>query len=65
MNHCIVPLLHCLIGVEDTILTKFCNLINGHVEYLSPVEVDTRLAVGGMNLKMRAFDEAWHHGNKQ
>ena len=51
MNHFIVPLIQCLIGVRDNILTKFRNLINEYVEYLSPVEVDTRLDVGAMNLK--------------
>ena len=28
MNHFIVPLLHCLIGVGDNILTKFRDIIN-------------------------------------
>ena len=55
MNHFIVPLLHCLIGVGDNILTKFRDLINEYVEYLSPVEVDTRLAVGAMHLKIESI----------
>ena len=58
MNHFIVPLLHCLIGVGDNILAKFRDTINEYVEYLSPVEVDTRLAVGVMELKIESIQES-------
>ena len=52
MNHFVVPLLHCLIGVGDNIFTKFRDIVNDKIEYLSPVEVDTRLAVGAMEVKI-------------
>lgn len=52
MNHFIVPLLHCLIGVGDNIFSRFRNIVNEQIEYLSPVEVDTRLAGGAMEAKI-------------
>ena len=55
MNHFIVPLIHCLIVIGDNILTKFRDLINEYIEYLSPVKVDTRLAVGAVNLKIESI----------
>ena len=65
MNHFIVPLLHCLIGVGDNILTKFCDIINEYVEYVFPVEVDTRLAMGAWSSRWKAFEKSWQYRNNQ
>ena len=34
-------------------MTKFRNIVNEYIEYLSPVEVDTRLAVGTMTMELK------------
>ena len=54
-NHFITPFFHCLIGVGDNILTKFRDIVNEYIEYLSPVEVNTRLAVGATGLKIESI----------
>ena len=62
MDHFIVPLLHCLIGVGDNMFTRFRDIVNEKIEYLSPEEVYTRLAVGAMEGKIgeiRAELDAW------
>ena len=46
-DHFIVPLLHCLIGIGDNILSKFRAFVSEHVEYIASKERDTRL-VGGV-----------------
>ena len=52
MNHFIVPLLHCLLGVGDNIFTKCHNIVNLEIDYISPEEVEMRLAVGVMEIKI-------------
>jgi len=47
-----VSLLHCLIGIGNTILTKFREIISEHTEYLSPDEVKASLAIRAMEEKI-------------
>ncbi len=37
-EHHIVPLLHCLIGIGNNLLNKFCNLISAFFEKMSTEE---------------------------
>ena len=47
----IVPLLHCLIGIGDAILTKFREEVSEKIEYLSPEEVKTRSHLAELEVK--------------
>ncbi|KAL7526841.1 hypothetical protein ACHAXR_001674, partial [Thalassiosira sp. AJA248-18] len=48
----IVPLLHCLIGIGDNMLTKFRDIVSEFIEYLPREEVDMRLSQGAMEQKI-------------
>ncbi len=34
-----VPLLHCLIGIGNNLLNRFCDIVNEYIEKLSPAEM--------------------------
>ncbi len=38
-EHHMVPLLHCLIGIGNNLLDKFCNMIRAFFEKMSAEEV--------------------------
>lgn len=38
MEHVMVPLLHCLIGIGNNLLNRFCDIVNEYIEKLSPAE---------------------------
>ena len=40
LDHFIMPLLNCLIGIGDNMLVKLCNSINGKINFLNPAEVN-------------------------
>ena len=44
INHFVVPLLHCLIGIRNDILAKFRAIVSEKIEYISPEELDVRKA---------------------
>lgn len=48
LEHYIVPLLHCNIGIGDIILNKFRSFVSEKIEYLSPEEASTRAAKGSI-----------------
>ena len=52
LNHFVVPLLHCLIGIGDNVLSKFRDIISEHIEYISPEELDTRKSAAEMDAKI-------------
>jgi len=39
MEHVMVPLLHCLIGIGNNLLDRFCDIVNEYIEKLSPAEI--------------------------
>ena len=45
-DHFTVPLLHCLVGIGDNILTKFRDIVSEEIEYLPCLEIETRLSAG-------------------
>jgi len=55
LDHYIVPLLHCNIGVGDLILSKFRSIVSEKIEYLSPEETSTRTAKENMEGTIEAL----------
>ena len=51
LAHFSVPLLHCLIGIRDGIMTKFQNIVSDKIEYISLKEIWLKLSVAIMNEK--------------
>ena len=41
MEHFVVPLLHCLIGVGNNIFAKFCDIVSETIEYIGQEEAQT------------------------
>ena len=42
IEHYVVPLLHCLIGIGDNILTRFREIVSEHIEYIPEDELAAR-----------------------
>ena len=38
-EHLMVPLLHCLIGIDNNLINRFCDVVNEYVENLSAAEI--------------------------
>ena len=55
LRHYVVPLLHCLIGIGNDILTKFRETISEEIEYISPEEMDARGAQAALEVKIVAL----------
>lgn len=55
LDHYIVPLLHCNIGIGDLILSKFRSIVSEKIEYLSPEETSTRIAKENMDGTIEAL----------
>jgi hypothetical protein len=60
-----VPLLHCLIRIDNNLLDKFCDVMNEFIEKISTDEIKLACALTNYNLiiiktakKRDAFDEA-------
>ncbi len=64
-EHHMVPLLHCLIGIGNNLLDKFCDMINDFIKKISPDKIKLARALTNYNIiifetikKRDAFDEA-------
>ena len=42
LEHYVVPLLHCLIGIGNDILSLFRDIVSESIDYISPEEIQTR-----------------------
>ncbi len=61
----IVPLLHCLIGIGDAILTKFRGEVAEKIEYLTPDEINMRSQLSQLEViqaELREKRNAWDEG---
>ena len=55
LRHYVVPLLHCLIGIGNDILTKFRETISEEIKYISPKEMDACGAQAAIEVKIVAL----------
>jgi hypothetical protein len=51
-KHLIVPLLHCLIGIGNNLINRFCDAVNEYVENLSAAEMKHARALTNYGLIM-------------
>ena len=47
-----VPLLHCLIGIGNNLINRFCDVVNEYVENLSAAEIKLARALTNYRLIM-------------
>ena len=47
-----VPLLHCLIGIDNNLINRFCDVINEYVENISAAEMKHARALTNYGLIM-------------
>ena len=62
LDHYIVPLLHCNIGIGDVILSSFRDFVSEHIEYINEEEAAARSVRSRMEEKIglfRAERDAW------
>ena len=57
IDHYAVPLLHCLIGIGDDILSKFRAIISDEIESISPEEVEARKALCDIEDKVKRIKD--------
>jgi len=50
--HLMVPLLHCLIGIGNNLINRFCDVVNEYVENLSAAEMKLAWALTNHSLIM-------------
>ena len=48
----VVPLLHCLIGVGNDVLSRFREIVSEEIEYISPDEIAVRESASAMSEKI-------------
>jgi hypothetical protein len=51
-KHLMVPLLHCLIGIDNNLIDRFCDIVNEYVENLSAEEMKHARALTNYRLIM-------------
>ena len=51
-EHLMVPLLHCLIGIGNNLINRFCDVVNEYVENLSAAEMKHARALSNYGLIM-------------
>ena len=51
-KHLMVPLLHCLIGIGNNLINRFCDVVNEYVDKLSAAEIKLARALTNYRLIM-------------